>query len=140
MLMSWVDRPLLTIALILGLIVATPLALFGAYLSYLEVSTYLFYRKHPLLKAMRDAPRLPRMGDNPDSQMTHILMARIPVGTSRAEALRILSDENLECAKPPSKGDMLVCGPRSRPAGLNRWYIGRWHMELTFDEDDRVLR
>lgn len=132
--MSWVHRPILVLAVILGVIVAAPVGLIGAYLAYDVVARYLFFERHPMLKAMRDAPSVSFQSNDPWSQMTDILMKRVPPGSSRSEALRILSEENLACEKPRSKEDLIVCGPTSKPASIGGWYI-----ELAFD-DDRVSR
>jgi hypothetical protein len=99
-----------------------------------ELQVQAFYESHALLNQMANAPLKPSRTNDPTPQMTDILLERVPIGTNRSEAIRVLSSEKLRCGPPnPKAVKMTVCSPIEAPAS-----VGRWWVELTFNTDDEV--
>ena len=129
--MRWSKRGLIVFALFFA-----PLLLAGAFVinDRVENARYQeFYDEHPMLRAMRDTAW---------SNMTAILLQRVPVGSTRSDALRVLSAEGIDC-KPGNqsgrpelrKPEYLVCLP-IKVARTRRVFA--WYIELSFDENGRV--
>jgi hypothetical protein len=100
--------------------------------NWIETAQYeKFYVEHPMLRAMRDHPPVRTRGADP---WIAILLSRVPTGTTRSDALRILADEGMSCqpSHVPTPHS-LACGPRSQPKSVSRWYI-----QVTLDPDDKV--
>jgi hypothetical protein len=94
-----------------------------------------FYAAHPMLRSMRDA-NTPASGPiDPSAQYTGILLGRVPVGTTRSDAIRILSSEGIACSPVRNlDGTILaVCHAPQRPPN-----IPNWHIELNLSADDTV--
>jgi hypothetical protein len=93
-----------------------------------------FYTAHPMLREMAAAPpSYTSRTDDPWPRMTDILLKHVPTGTSREDALRILSAEKLSCSPSASTKNLLICQAHLRPSNVTRWWI-----EVRFDEVDRV--
>ena len=90
-----------------------------------------FYAEHPMLSAM---DKTPVGGGRSWERFTPILLERVPVGSTRTDAVRILGGEGLACAAStlPTPGS-LQCSPPTQPAGVPRWYI-----QVEFDGDSKV--
>jgi hypothetical protein len=86
-----------------------------------------FYAEHPLLQRMRAIPAN-------DPAMVKILMERVPIGSTRDEAFRILAVEGFRCnpSNAPTPNS-LACWTLTRPSSVPRWYV-----EVKFDEADKV--
>ncbi|MEA2823462.1 MAG: hypothetical protein QOJ86_5466 [Bradyrhizobium sp.] len=125
--MSWPKRILITLAAAAALILLPIIGL----VIYDEVRFALFNNSHPMLKAMSEQRNQDYAEDR--RRMNDILLKRLPVGSTRSEALQILTVEGMECARPPgtAQRDLLVCYVTSPRV--------RWHIEVQFDENDRVL-
>jgi hypothetical protein len=127
--------------IVFALFSAPFLLLAGAFVIYdrVENARYEdFYDGHPMLRAMRDTAW---------SDMTAILLQRVPVGSTRSDALRVLSAEDIDCklssksGKPnPLKPELLLpevleCHP-IKTARTRR--VPAWYIELSFDENGKV--
>ena len=90
-----------------------------------------FYAEHPMLRAM---DKTPLDGGRGWERFTPVLLERVPIGSTRADAIRILGDEGLACAAStvPKPGS-LQCSPPTQPATVQRWYI-----QVEFDSDNKV--
>ena len=97
-----------------------------------------FYASHPMLRAMEKARSngATSQPNDPFPQLRDVLLQRVPVGSNRDDAIRILASEGLICEKPdgPSGTTRLSCLTDTRPASVSRWYI-----ELHFDQDDKMI-
>jgi hypothetical protein len=127
--MSWLMRILITLVATVALI-AIPVVGLVIYDVYERAKVALFYHAHPMLQAMNEVPNLPLAETEP--QMADILLKRLPLGSTRSEALRVFSVEGMKCS--PAVGlearRLLVCGVTSPR--------GRWHVEVQFDDSDKV--
>ncbi len=126
--MRWMKRGLIAVA---ALVILLPVG--GLAVNHYVETTQRdrFYATRPMLRAMDDALGPPRRGD-----LSAMLLARIPVGSDRADALRILGIEGIQCSAvngPASRTDM-VCSPWDRPAHA----VPRWQIEIRFGQDDRL--
>ena len=117
------------------------LLLAGAFVIYAQIDNARvaeFYDNHPMLRDMRDSKW---------SDMTAVLLKRVPVGSTRSEALRTLSAEDIDCKPGKTSGkrpfkpglrqpENLACYPikLARTSSVPAWYI-----ELSFDENDKVV-
>jgi hypothetical protein len=88
-----------------------------------------FYAAHPMLQGMRDVVNVHGSGT---PILTDVLLARVPLGSTRQDAIRILSSENMSCEWVEIMRT-LVCSPLSRPS-----HVPRWHIELAFSHDDKL--
>jgi hypothetical protein len=124
---SWPKRILITLTAAVALILLPIIGL----VIYDEVRFALFNKAHPMLKAMSERPNQNYAEDQ--QWMNNILLKRLPVGSTRSEALQIFSAEGMACERPVATADrnMLVCYVTSPRV--------RWHIEVRFDENDRVL-
>jgi hypothetical protein len=92
-----------------------------------------FYAAHPMLRTMDET--VPGSGRATGwERFTPILLQRVPVGSTRADAIRLLAEEGFECIPstvpwPHSLG----CWTRTRPSN-----VPRWHIQLELDQSDRV--
>ena len=131
--MRWIWRGLLIFAGLMILLPAAGLAINH----YVETAQRdRFYASRPMLRAMHEVlPSQERPGD-PAPRLSAILYARVPLGSSRSEALRILGTEGIQCS--PATGPVglnhMVCSPWDRPTHV----VPRWHIEIRFDQDDRL--
>jgi hypothetical protein len=128
--MSWFKRILMILAASILLPVA---GLFSLDL-YVRVQVALFYKAHPMLRTMNEAPPLTTRGDDSWPQMRVVLLERVPIGSARSEAVRILADEGMVCTaiNTPTRNS-LACSLPDDPVG-----VPRWHVEVNFDEHDKV--
>ncbi len=128
--MRWIKRGLLSFAGLIAL-----LAFWLVVLDRIEAAqSEKFYAARPMLREMRDAPPHASLPNDPWPQYRAILLAHVPVGTTRLDALRILSSQGIVCEVknfPPQR--LLVCGATQRPAHVTRWYV-----ELAMSPDDNV--
>lgn len=127
--MSWSKRILITLAAAIGVMLIPVVGLI-IYDVYERVQVALFNNAHPMLRAMSE----PSDGSYEERQqrMTSILLARLPLGSTRSEALAIFSTEGMKCERPtgPISRTMVVCGVTSPRV--------RWHIEVQFDDNDKV--
>jgi hypothetical protein len=123
---SWPKRILITLAAAVALILLPIIGL----VIYDEVQFALFNNAHPMLKAMSERPNQNYAEDR--QRMNDILLERLPVGSTRSEALQIFSTEGMQCSRPPGTAQqkMLVCYAASPRV--------RWHIEVQFDDNDKV--
>jgi hypothetical protein len=142
--------------IVFALFSAPFLLLAGAFVIYdrIENARYEeFYDQHPMLRTMRDTAWM---------DMTTVLLQRVPVGSTRSDALHVLSTEDIECEpgnnplkpNPPKPNaftpypqkpnplkpelllaDTLVCHSIKNPR-IRR--VPAWYIELRFDGNDRV--
>jgi hypothetical protein len=130
--MSLLNRGLLIIAGLLGSVLALALIAFGIFFVNHKMESYHseeFYASHPLLRSMLAANH-----NDLSAAMAAILLARIPIGSERSDAERILADEGMDC-KPSDHvtPNSIGCFVQNRPSSVPRWYI-----EVKFDKDDKV--
>jgi hypothetical protein len=98
-----------------------------------------FYSTHPMLRAFRESNRTIAQAvlrpNDPWPHITDTLLSRITPGLHRNDAEKILQAEGIDCAPSsgPQKEALLVCGVRSKPSGVPRWYI-----EISFDQENAV--
>ena len=127
--MSWSKRILITLALAVALILI-PVVGLVVYDVYERVQIALFNNAHPMLRTMSE----PSDGSYEERQhrMNSILLARLPLGSTRSEALGTFSTEGVQCSRPPGTAQqkMLVCYVTSPRV--------RWHIEVQFDDNDKV--
>jgi hypothetical protein len=127
--MSWSKRILITLAGAVALMLI-PVVGLVAYDVYERVQVALFNNAHPMLRAMSE----PSDGSYEERQqrMTSILLTRLPLGSTRSEALAIFSTEGMKCERPTGTAQqrILVCYVTSPRV--------RWHIEVQFDENDKV--
>jgi hypothetical protein len=89
-----------------------------------------FYEAHPMLGMMNKFP------STVDPGMVDILLKRVPIGSMRSDAIQILAGEGMECGSVDSSSrKLLVCGAKDREP---RHLIPRWHVEIQFDQSDKV--
>jgi hypothetical protein len=123
---SWPKRILITLAAAVALILLPIIGL----VIYDEVEVALFNNAHPMLRAMSE----PSDGSYEERQqrMNSILLAQLPPGSTRSEALAIFSREGMQCSRAPGTAQqkMLVCYVTSPRV--------RWHIEVQFDDNDKV--
>jgi hypothetical protein len=127
--------------IVFALFCAPFLLLAGAFVIYdrIENARYeQFYSEHPMLRAMRDTAWL---------NMTAVLLQRVPIGSTRSDALRILSAEDIDCKPGNTSGkpnplkpelllpEVLVCHP-IKTARTRR--VPAWYIELSFDGTGKV--
>jgi hypothetical protein len=126
----WFKRILIILAALIALPV---LGLFSLDL-YVRVQVALFYKAHPMLRTMIEAPPAPTRATDPWPQMRAVLLERVPIGSARSEAVRILTDEGMVCAAANMRTqNSLACSLSYDPVG-----VPRWHVEVQFDKDDKV--
>ena len=134
--MRWIKRGLIVLA---GIIL---LAVGGLIINHrIETAeSERFYAAHPMLRAMRDAPREPQMFDGRPHDawphMTDVLFRYVPRGMPREDAMRVMSSERLRCSQrfASDRYALMVCDPEVIPA-----HEPRWHIELGFDNDDKMV-
>jgi hypothetical protein len=126
---SWPKRILITLAAVVALILI-PVVGLVIFDLYDRVQVALFNNAHPMLRAMNE----PSDGSYEERQqrMNSILLTRLPLGSTRSEVLAIFSTEGMKCERPtgPISRTMLICGVTSPRV--------RWHIEIQFDENDKV--
>jgi hypothetical protein len=122
-----------TVGLILLAIIGVAIAVV-VYDAYVKVQVAQFYKAHPMLRSMNEAQPVATSGVDPWPQMRTVLLERVSVGSSRSEAVRILADEGMVCTaiNTPTQ-NRLACSVPDEPVG-----VPRWHVEVKFDEDDKV--
>jgi hypothetical protein len=125
----WFKRILIILAALIALPVVGVLILD----LYVRVQVALFYKAHPMLRTMNEAPPLTTRGDDSWPQMRAVLLERIPIGSARSEAVRILADEGMVCIAINTPTRNLSCSLPYDPVG-----VPRWHVEVNFDEHDKV--
>jgi hypothetical protein len=79
----WFKRILIILAALIALPVVGVLILD----LYVRVQVALFYKAHPMLRTMNEAPPLITRGDDSWPQMRAVLLERIPIGSARSEAV-----------------------------------------------------
>jgi hypothetical protein len=123
---SWSKRILTTLVAAVALILLPIVGL----VIYDELRFALFNNTHPMLKVMSKRSNLTYAEEQ--QRMNDILLKRLPVGSTRSEALQIFSVEGMECARPPgtAQRNTLVCSVTSPRV--------RWHIEVQFDDNDKV--
>jgi hypothetical protein len=112
--MRWSKRSLI----VFGLFYAPFLLLTGAFMIYEHTENTRvaeFYDAHPMLREMG--------GGKAGEQMTAILLHRVPIGSTRSDALDVLSAEDMDCKPGDQSGkpyplkpeivqpEVLVCHP-----------------------------
>jgi len=122
--MRWMKRGLIAVAGFSGLM----LLLVAAFMINDQIGKRRyeqFYVEHPMLRVMRDSSW---------TEMTSVLLQRVPVGTAQSDALQILSLEGLDCRPSRNSGDtrLMVCG--TGKGGADR----AWYIEVSFDAHDKV--
>jgi hypothetical protein len=116
--------------IVFALFSAPFLLLAGAFMIYDQIERARaaeFYDAHPMLRAMRDTGRT-----------ESILLQHVPVGSTRSDALRVLSAEGIDC-KPDSQSgntELLVCQP-VKIARTRR--VPAWYIKLSLDGNGKVL-
>jgi hypothetical protein len=127
--MSWSKRILITLAGAVALMLIPVVALV-IYDLYERVQVALFNNAHPMLQEMSSLPYGPY--NEREQGMAAILLKRLPLGSTRSEALAIFSTEGMKCERPvgTAQWNMLVCYVTSPRV--------RWHIEVQFDKNDRV--
>ena len=114
-------------------VIAAPILLVVGCLEIERMQVQAFYRDHPLLDEIIKAAEKSRPNE-PQASMMDVLLKRVPLGTKRTEATRILASEKLVCSLPSSnRTTMLVCYPSNAPQ-----VVGRWLLEVNFDASDEV--
>jgi hypothetical protein len=119
--MSWSKRILITLALAAGLLLLPVI-----YLVFWDIREAArlaqFERTHPMLAKMAAS----------FNERNEILLARLPIGSPRTEALNTLSEEGMSCERPRAiaQRDMLLC--------WTTYPRGTWHIEVRFDANDKV--
>ena len=118
------------------------LLLAGAFVIYDQIENARvaeFYDAHPMLREMS--------GGKAAEHMTAILLQRVPVGSTRSDALRALLAEDIDCERGNTSGkpyrlkpelrqpEVLVCHSIKRPRTRR---IPAWYIELRLDGNDRV--
>jgi hypothetical protein len=135
--LSWFKRILIALAAIVGLIL---LAIVGVVIAvviydfYVRTQVAQFYKTHPMLRSMIETQPVATSGVDPWPQMRTVLLEHVPVGSSRSEAVRILGAEGMVCTaiNTPTQ-NRFACSVPDEPVG-----VPRWHVEVQFDEHDRV--
>lgn len=124
--MRWFKRALLAVAAMVLFAIA---GIFALNVSE-EMQIARFYNAHPMLREMNKLPT------TTDPRMTEILLARIPIGSTRLSALQTLSAEGLACeANVFLQRKQLTCRIENRePEHL----IPRWYVGIQLDEEDKV--
>jgi hypothetical protein len=104
------------------------------YDAYVKVQVAQFYKTHPMLRSMNEAPPTVTRGDDSWPQMKAVLLERVPIGSARSDAMRILAAEGMVCTaiKTPTRNSV-QCSLPDEPVGVQRWYV-----QVNFDEDDKV--
>jgi hypothetical protein len=120
--------------IILTVLVLLPVIGVVIYGRYVDAQVARFYDEHPLLRSMYELPHPPITEPlaKLDQQRDDILLKRLPIGSSRADALEMLSSEGMNCLPMtiPNRREMLVCKASSLQS--------RWRIEIQFDENERV--
>jgi hypothetical protein len=114
---------------VMGVVVAIRI-----YDAYGKVQVAQFYKAHPMLRSMIETQPVATSGVDPWPQMRVVLLERVPIGSARSEAVRILADESMVCTaiNTPTRKS-LACSLPDDPVG-----VPRWHVEVNFDEHDKV--
>jgi hypothetical protein len=120
--------------IILTALVLIPVIGVVVYGRYVDAQVARFYDEHPLLRSINELPHPPitRPPAELDQQRDAILLKRLPIGSSRADALEMLSSEGMKCSPMtiPNHREMLVCKASSHQS--------RWRIEIQFDENEKV--
>jgi hypothetical protein len=120
--------------IILTALVLLPVIGLIIYSRYVDARVAQFYDEHPLLRSMNELthPPITEPLAELDQQRVDILLKRLPIGSSRADALERLSSEGMKCSPMtiPNHREMLVCKASSIQS--------RWRIEIQFDENERV--
>ena len=90
-----------------------------------------FYENVPFMRDMIDAGN-----SKPEDRlagMTKFLLERIPVGTTRSQALRTLTSEKIVCRSPEKQLSSMMCSPFRNPDRRRLWTI-----ELFFNAADEL--
>jgi hypothetical protein len=124
-LVHWFKRVLAVTAVVILLLIV---GLFARE-AYERVQLARFYEAHPMLGMMDKVP------DNPAELMVDILLERVPVGSTRAHAIQVLTGEGMACGPVEVVSHRFTCFVRDRePENL----IPRWYIEIRLDENDQV--
>jgi len=116
--------------IIFALVSAPFLLLAGAFVIYNQIENARvaeFYDAHPMLREIVSKPE----------QMTAVLLQRVPIGSTRSDALRVLSAEDIDCKRSGRSGkpdplkpellqpELLECRPVkvARTRGVPAWLI-----------------
>jgi hypothetical protein len=131
--MSWSKRILITLAAVVALMLIPVVGLI-IFDFYVDAQVARFYNTHPMLRSMNEAPHPPitRPLTELDQARADILLKRLPIGSSRADALQVFSLEGMKCERPTgtAQQSMLVCYVTAPKV--------RWHIEVRFDDNDKV--
>ena len=103
-----------------------------------------FYVERPILHAMRSVHD--GVWSNDSEPTRSVLLQRVPLGTESGSAVAALARESFGCQtgsthfdensrKPHGPGSLVNCQLLA-PA---RWGYNRWLIDLSFDEDKRLL-
>jgi hypothetical protein len=135
--MSSFKRILIVLGAIVGVMLLAVIGVVVAALIYdahVKVQVTQFYKAHPMLRRMNEAPPAGARGDDSWPQMKAVLLEHVPIGSARSDAMRILADEGTVCSpiKTPAL-NRLQCSLPDQPVGVPRWYV-----LVNFDEDDKV--
>jgi hypothetical protein len=134
MVMRWKRRSVIVAACIV-----VPISLVGGCWIIEDVQIRTFYRKHELVNAMNHATQgIDPWKTDPGALRRKVLLGRVPLGTTQAETIRVLSSEGFACqqwnASPPRSNVAFDCYLAAEPPTN----VGRWLIQLDFNNEKRL--
>jgi hypothetical protein len=89
-----------------------------------------FYDAHPMLRMMN------KFSTSQDPRMVDVLLERVPIGSTRSNAVQTLSSEGMFCTKLTVEDrKLLSCELKEREACL---LIPEWYIQVSLDDNDEI--
>jgi hypothetical protein len=136
------DMPSVGRAILLAVLVLPAALITGCWIED-SIQTDTFYQKHPLLKEIdQTVSGVDPWKSNPLAIRRSVILKRVPLGTSRLEAVRLLSLEGFHCQRwnNPARRDAHDCFLlQQQPAPFGTITTGRRLIQLDFDDDETLV-